>query len=311
MTSPDSADLLFEVNSSWNAFDERFLKKFPDNDLYHYTSASSALNGILKSRKIWLSPFNDMNDPSEIVHGIELALPIASQIMRMKKLASDIKTYEKFIELIQRDQATNLLEFYFFCFSEAGDEDISQWREYGGRGQGYCVRFRKDVAFFNPARMFDAAFAKTPLLGVRPIIYDDALKLQLLQDFFNMFDPLLLKFGPSGSLWVNFFLRQLCTYFKHRAYSPEKEWRTIVLAKDNKLLLGFGSLDVFELSGQFRKKAVVDLPCRKENLDGIESITCGPRQNHSKFSATKKFVDDLQVANAHKVTALLSKVPMI
>ena len=43
-----------------------------DMPLYHYTDARG-LEGIIKSGTIWFTDYRHMNDPSELVHGIDLA----------------------------------------------------------------------------------------------------------------------------------------------------------------------------------------------------------------------------------------------
>jgi len=304
-------DLLLEINSAWSKFDDLYLKKYPGDALYHYTGNSSAVRGMLENRKIWLSPYNDVNDPSEISHGMELALDEAKAIRSSTTKPSDIKSYDLLIQVIGRYQAYSTQEFYFICFSEAGDEDISQWREYGDRGNGFCIEFLSKNIFYDPNRKQNLVGPGNPLLEVRPIVYDDAQKRRLLNSFFTSLNSFILNSGPGGCVLVVMFLRQVCTYFKHKAYGPEKEWRTVVLSSQGRLFLSYGTLQVFELSGQFRKKVVLDLPSQMEPLDSIYKVTCGPKQNSSKCSATKHFIDSLQVGMTHQVQVTHSRVPMV
>ena len=306
-----SDDLLFQVNDIWNQFDEKYLTKYPSDFLYHYTGYSQAITGIVEKKKLWLSPYNDVNDPSEVSHGMELAFSIADQFRVQKTKTADIKSYDFLIDLIDHFRSFSVHEFFFICFTEAGDKDIAQWREYGNRGNGFCIEFLSRNAFYDPNRKQDLVFAKTHLLQVRPVVYDDATKNQLLNLYFQNFDNFIVSSGPGGAHLVVSFLRQLCIYFKHQAYAPEKEWRTVVISKSNKVFLSTGSIEVVDLGGQFRKKLIIDVPAQKEDLDGINRIVCGPKQNLSKFSATEKYVNDLQVTSTHKIQVEPSDVPMI
>lgn len=50
-----------------------------ERPLYHYTDARG-LKGIIESGQIWFTDYRHMNDPSELVHGMEFAHLVAREL---------------------------------------------------------------------------------------------------------------------------------------------------------------------------------------------------------------------------------------
>ena len=73
---------LHELEAKCNALVEEFAKTItkepPPPLIYHYTD-DKGLRGILESGCIWLTNIFDLNDPSELRHGLALASKILSE----------------------------------------------------------------------------------------------------------------------------------------------------------------------------------------------------------------------------------------
>jgi hypothetical protein len=202
----------------------------PPPIVYHYTN-DAGLRGILQSGRIWLTDIFALNDPSELRHGLSRATIILSEKAangppESKLFATDFAALNK---------ALNQSAHYFVCsFSEAGD-DLGQWRAYADNGRGYALGFSTQA--------LEAAFGKgsqspTSNNAAFPITYDDStldgIQRQLVE---RMFSLISLPRGRNlsqdalGAYMVELSVALAANalhaglFFKHEAYSNEKEYR--------------------------------------------------------------------------------------
>jgi hypothetical protein len=104
--------------------------------LYHYTDARG-LEGIIKSGEIWFTDYRHLNDPSELVHGIEMARDVARMIANGAD--SQVRLLmETFKGTFRQANFKATLEFYIASFSRARD-DLGQWRAYADNGRGFAI----------------------------------------------------------------------------------------------------------------------------------------------------------------------------
>ncbi|GAB3990662.1 DUF2971 domain-containing protein [Actinoallomurus acanthiterrae] len=109
--------------------------------VYHYTDAH-ALIKIVKSKQLWASDIQFMNDAMEIVHG-------ANEVMRRVRNAPQNKNKGKFVEMLESEldisrkpeRTRKTFHLYAACFCREGDV-LSQWRAYGREG-GYAIGFAR------------------------------------------------------------------------------------------------------------------------------------------------------------------------
>ena len=103
-------------------------------ELFHYTNAAGLL-GILRSRSLWATHFQSLNDASEMHYG-------------MKQVRDLINAKKEIDEKRFLLSAMGLLDAafipvgtpYVVSFCPVGDL-LSQWREYGDRGSGFSIGF--------------------------------------------------------------------------------------------------------------------------------------------------------------------------
>src|SRR5215831_10019471 len=110
--------------------------------LYHYTDGRG-LKGIIESQTIWFTDYRHLNDPSELIHGIEMA----HDVMRLAANGADGRV-RLFLECL-RDMFSSknfsaTLEFFIASFSRERD-DLGQWRAYADNGRGYAIGFAPRV----------------------------------------------------------------------------------------------------------------------------------------------------------------------
>ena len=106
--------------------------------LYHYTDGRG-LKGIIESGQIWFTDYRHLNDPSELVHGIDMAHDVA----RMLATGADGRVQmflEMFIDLFKHANFERTLEFFIASFSRVRD-DLGQWRAYADNGRGFAIGF--------------------------------------------------------------------------------------------------------------------------------------------------------------------------
>jgi hypothetical protein len=85
-------------------FISKLSSKEPPKELYHYTTQAGLL-GIFKSRGIWATKIQYLNDTSEF----SLALQLAQKFLRDKKTKSSRKSFrDRFLQEIEGIRFTNI-----------------------------------------------------------------------------------------------------------------------------------------------------------------------------------------------------------
>ena len=107
--------------------------------LYHYTTWGG-LEGILSTRKLWVTAHHCTNDPAELASTDSVALDVARELVQACSLASKVVP-ERFIDRFLRDQLRDKVVTYLACFSSARDK-MSQWEKYADRARGVCLGIR-------------------------------------------------------------------------------------------------------------------------------------------------------------------------
>jgi hypothetical protein len=198
--------------------------------IYHYTN-DLGLRGILETGIFWLTDIFNLNDPSELRHGFSHAINALNNMAATGPPESKFfaERFEAFDKEIQ-----NSAHFFVCSFSSCGD-DLGQWRAYADNGRGYTLGFDAKViedAFMNEGKtrsLDNATF---------PVIYNDRrlaeIQRQLIERMFHLISlPHGRNLGRDSLIQYLVKLSVLLTrhalysalYFKHEAYSNEKEYR--------------------------------------------------------------------------------------
>lgn len=115
-----------------------FLEYSPQATLFHYSN-NLGFEGILKSKKLWLSDIQSTNDPREINLGKDLLLEAFKQVMHL-----DFEGHRGMpLSILAGKLSGYLSERRLFSASFChGGDSLPMWREYGGNGHGYSIGFR-------------------------------------------------------------------------------------------------------------------------------------------------------------------------
>lgn len=111
-------------------------------EIWHYTDANGLI-GILQTGKMWATQVSCLNDTLEQRYFGELVHQAVKE-RRMQNIDSQLEPLFRVA-----DEALGNLDFtaagqFVACFSEAED-DLGQWRGYGGGECGYAIGFRSQA----------------------------------------------------------------------------------------------------------------------------------------------------------------------
>lgn len=191
--------------------------------LYHYTPQVGLL-GIIKSKEIWMTHTQYLNDTKEFHHAIEL---VKAEIKLKLETASEDESQilNEMLDGLEPDLST--VNICITCFSEVGDS-LSQWRAYGSQMSsysiGFCGSFLDKVSITKKCRLVKC-------------IYDADEKKALISDFVARALSKILKDRSSkpdeetenwtdGAHMLNSLI-SLAPTLKDSSFADEKEWRII------------------------------------------------------------------------------------
>ena len=110
-------------------------------EVWHYTTAEGLI-GILQSGKVWSTQVSCLNDSKEQGYFGDIVYESAKSVIASNE-GTDFGVFLKMAEesYLKRDFSTTW--HFVSCFSEAED-DLGQWRGYGGGNCGYAIGFAYD-----------------------------------------------------------------------------------------------------------------------------------------------------------------------
>ncbi len=214
--------------------------------LYHYTDARG-LQGIIESGRIWFTDYRHLNDPSELIHGINMAHDAAHLLMNGadKRVCLFLKNL---IDMFSHGNFSRTLQFFIASFSRDGN-DLGQWRSYADNGRGFSIGFRTSMFEVVETLPTDA-----PREFVGPIIYDidrvrERHRLPLAEAASIFLEVVnanadLAKDKEFGLPFMQDMAREViaspliwnCLTSKHPAYKLEQEVRLVILGQLEQLL---------------------------------------------------------------------------
>ena len=210
-------------------------------EFWHYTDANGLI-GILESGKIWATQVSCLNDSLEHKYFGDLVLEEVRRRLTGKIDPVLATVFGVGIEaLAHRDFSA--AGHFVSCFSEVED-DLGQWRGYGGGQCGYAIGF--DVtSIFN-------SLERRGLTLMLPMNYDEAEHARIVQRVVDWASQYLLaeheKTKPTDlKIWsgqmleaLAFQLDLVASILKHPKFSSEKERRILtMLGTDEHLNLEF------------------------------------------------------------------------
>ena len=223
-------DFYRQADEIVNSFAQR-LNENPLPSLIYHNTDDVGLQGILKSGTLWFTDIFNLNDPTELRHGLNPAVELLKQ--RAENGAPELEDFlTRFQEMVQSG-VEEIAHFFVCCFSKDGN-DLGQWRAYADNGRGYVIGF--DGVLLE--KVFTASATNNSNYWTFPITYKDNELRQMHTEIIDKFIPLYLL--PRERNFNNDDLRRYLTelstsfaepilrsalLFKHDAYENEQEYR--------------------------------------------------------------------------------------
>lgn len=213
----------------------RYIKpQFPPsgapNLFAHYTSKNSAVS-IISNEELWLKKTSEMNDISEVKHGVEY---VTNHFMSCKRnklwgIVDNIYTglSDEIIKSYNAWYDDLYGETYIACFTAFEESSaygrLSMWRGYGRE---------TPVALILNNSFLDADNNLYGIIITPVFYYTDDQVLSFFSEFNGIAQGLLNNGGANISREVvkSIFLQIFKTIsfaFKHPGFSEEKEWRIV------------------------------------------------------------------------------------
>jgi hypothetical protein len=199
--------------------------------IFHYTS-ENGLKGILNAGTFWLTDAFQLNDPTELMHGLKILNVVIADVTKggPPELALFRDKMKRFID---QGGVRKSAHYFVGSFSLLGD-DLPQWRSYADGARGFAFQFDAGILEQSFAQPRGSAFSTATF----PVNYDDNEITNLYRSLVNLVAPLvslpLQRQMTSDelrayivSLDVRFALGALHRnlFFKHPGYSSEREYR--------------------------------------------------------------------------------------
>jgi hypothetical protein len=206
--------------------------RMPPPLLYHYTN-DAGLAGIIESGQLWFSDIFALNDPSELRHGLSIAI----ETLKSRATAGrpEIGAFASMLERFDLDAGIEASGHFFICCFSGDGDDLGQWRAYADNGRGFALGFE--------AASLEGAFANEKGKPIKqhatfPITYDDRELTRIQTALADMVDP-IISLPRTTSVRgdaLRAYMMDLLVYhsmnvirgvmfFKHEAYRNENEYR--------------------------------------------------------------------------------------
>jgi hypothetical protein len=203
--------------------------------LYHYTS-QLGLKGMLNTKTIWASKIHYLNDSKEFALALDLTRRELKKRISDATSPGDRSRLELLLDTIHTIAGVNTC---VCCFSEL-DDDLSQWRGYGGGDAGFSVGFTRE--WFTRVK-------ETLGLSLSPCIYDPEDQQRLIKGAIDEFlatnaekepdywdrnrshvdpdTPRTLVVLPHAGNDFATRLSRIAPEIKHKSFEAEREWRLV------------------------------------------------------------------------------------
>lgn len=198
--------------------------------IYHYTTCNG-LEGIIKSKRMWMNHFKSLNDSGEVLHGLRFIKEKLSNINSDYKLLLDDDIFENFFKQHP---------VYIESFSEKSNY-LPQWRYYAHDGSGVaigidlkCLESKINKSFSNTVSMITNVLYSTTKRDenrLKNLIENiDEYKKQNIH--YQIFKNKVIGFHNDKSKLAGSYMILLiimvCQFIKTSYYEDEYEYRIAI-----------------------------------------------------------------------------------
>lgn len=240
--------------------------------LWHYTSGQ-ALIDIISNGELWATQVSCLNDQLELVHSAQLLVQAFKKLRKTHQRKDDLAFLDRAIEELDRDISLQS-NIFVASFSEH-ENDLSQWRSYGGGEGGYVIGFnREGLNFGQQAGMFTLGVEYN--LAKQEAIMNAVAEAALVYFKDGLAEGLdCLTFIREDALPMTFMgLGLIGPFLKHETFSAEKEWRVA-----RELSIGYKGLRFRQKQSMLSRHVPLDFHrpgMEKTKMLPIVSVGVGP-----------------------------------
>jgi hypothetical protein len=204
-------------------------KQSPPSVIYHYTN-DAGLRGIIETGKLWFTDVFDLNDPTELKHGIGPAIEIITA--KHDEERPEIRQFSENLAALLHGGVEQIAHYFTCSFSSAGD-DLGQWRAYADNGRGFAIGFDASML----SQTFETAISGAGSMTF-PVWYGEDELYTMHRKIIARVMPLILmpRSRNLESEAINEYMNELsgilavpilraALFFKNKAYSNEQEYR--------------------------------------------------------------------------------------
>lgn len=192
--------------------------------MYHYCSEEK-FSKIIKSKNLWLTPVETMNDCEEIKHLYRNVWEKAKSLLLEKYKDDDWAV--QIIKIV--DEHNNIIAIqtdmpYCSCLSNEGDL-LQQWRFYADDGKGFSICFDSELLNVKSSLPHPNVRIKNAI-GIGEVVYDFTQQVNIL---FWVVSQILDQRQVNVSDWIYIItnLRYYSAIFKNSTFYTEQERRII------------------------------------------------------------------------------------
>jgi hypothetical protein len=244
--------------------------------LWHYTE-TDGVRAIIDSSRLRLSHARFLNDPTEIAFGWDVATKALESAISS---ATNLKAFFGMTRTVS-GEVYHAEHYFTFCLS-ARPDSLSQWRAYGGGGEGYALGF-------DSSRILRATEPDVTCVLVR-MRYTEKDRSDLLElgisaatKFWNTLLERDVKqedrlgIAHRANLPLSRFIMRAALSFKDASFKDEQEWRLVTgFHPDDSESASFLKKVCFR-SGAGIVKPYLDLPINPGEVQlPISQIMFGP-----------------------------------
>jgi hypothetical protein len=192
--------------------------KRSQRELFHYTDLQGFL-GIVDGRSLWASDMLCLEDASEASYAYRLIKRVLN-----RDFASIPRAHREHFLMMLVEGGFLIYAPFVACFCEDGDL-LSQWRGYGGNGEGLALAFKVDWLSSLRRSGFE----------LRRVIYRPDDQVELISKYLQGVVDLLQHRNSSADdarwLWAlaSSAAEDLIAIIKDPAFEQEQEWRLVNL----------------------------------------------------------------------------------
>ncbi len=277
-----------EAEEFFRNFRKYFKTNPPSKGIYHYTDTNAFL-GIMQNKEMWASHIKFMNDTSEGFVGY-------NHLCKILKYSKKDEFDESSKERLKKAVETELSKMSVFVISFTSlQDDLNQWRGYADSPNGLNIGFNANKisnAILLPKNM-DSIVEKInnytfnnhlekPFSVLLKCLYDETFQYYLVFDILKM----IKKNGNTEQAFrKGAHLFMYCApFFKHSAFSDEKEWRLVIYCPENSLNYSLSNSN-FQNQIFYRPGKSSIMPYVKVKIAelAINSITLAPSRPDKKI----------------------------